>query len=83
MPDRHRRLLRFLPQREFMRSLIMQGALMQKPGHSFEEETIKLGRRIARELPRRAVVLLIVNLGAGKYHARPKGMSAAWARRFA
>jgi tRNA threonylcarbamoyladenosine biosynthesis protein TsaE len=31
-----------------------------------EEETIELGRKIARELPRRAVVLLIGNLGAGK-----------------
>lgn len=31
-----------------------------------EEETIELGQRIARELPRRAVVLLIGNLGAGK-----------------
>jgi tRNA threonylcarbamoyladenosine biosynthesis protein TsaE len=31
-----------------------------------EEETIELGSRIARELPRRAVVLLIGNLGAGK-----------------
>jgi tRNA threonylcarbamoyladenosine biosynthesis protein TsaE len=31
-----------------------------------EDETIELGRRIARELPRRAVVLLIGNLGAGK-----------------
>lgn len=31
-----------------------------------EEETIELGRRIARELPSRAVVLLIGNLGAGK-----------------
>ncbi len=31
-----------------------------------EEETIELGRRIARELPRQAVVLLIGNLGAGK-----------------
>ena len=31
-----------------------------------EEETIELGRQIARELPRRAVVLLIGNLGAGK-----------------
>jgi tRNA threonylcarbamoyladenosine biosynthesis protein TsaE len=31
-----------------------------------EEETVGLGRRIARELPRRAVVLLIGNLGAGK-----------------
>jgi len=31
-----------------------------------EEETIELGRRIAGELPRKAVVLLIGNLGAGK-----------------
>jgi tRNA threonylcarbamoyladenosine biosynthesis protein TsaE len=31
-----------------------------------EEETIALGERIARELPRKAVVLLIGNLGAGK-----------------
>jgi tRNA threonylcarbamoyladenosine biosynthesis protein TsaE len=31
-----------------------------------EEETIELGRRIARELPSRAVLLLIGNLGAGK-----------------
>ena len=31
-----------------------------------EEETIELGRRIARDLPPRAVVLLIGNLGAGK-----------------
>ena len=31
-----------------------------------EEETIELGRKIARDLPRRAVVLLIGNLGAGK-----------------
>lgn len=31
-----------------------------------EEETIALGERIARELPSRAVVLLIGNLGAGK-----------------
>ena len=31
-----------------------------------EEETIELGRRIARDLPSRAVVLLIGNLGAGK-----------------
>ena len=30
------------------------------------EETIELGRRIAADLPRRAVVLLIGNLGAGK-----------------
>jgi tRNA threonylcarbamoyladenosine biosynthesis protein TsaE len=33
---------------------------------SSEAETIDLGERIARELPRRAVVLLIGNLGAGK-----------------
>ena len=31
-----------------------------------EEETIALGERLARDLPRRAVVLLIGNLGAGK-----------------
>lgn len=31
-----------------------------------EDETIELGRRIGRDLPRRAVVLLIGNLGAGK-----------------
>jgi tRNA threonylcarbamoyladenosine biosynthesis protein TsaE len=31
-----------------------------------EEETIELGRRIARALPHRAVLLLIGNLGAGK-----------------
>ena len=31
-----------------------------------DEETIELGRRIAAALPRRAVVLLIGNLGAGK-----------------
>jgi len=31
-----------------------------------EEETIALGERLARELPRRATVLLIGNLGAGK-----------------
>jgi tRNA threonylcarbamoyladenosine biosynthesis protein TsaE len=31
-----------------------------------EEETIELGREIANELPRKAVVLLIGNLGAGK-----------------
>ena len=31
-----------------------------------EEETIELGRKIARGLPKRAVVLLIGNLGAGK-----------------
>jgi len=31
-----------------------------------EEETIEIGRQIARELPRNCVVLLIGNLGAGK-----------------
>jgi tRNA threonylcarbamoyladenosine biosynthesis protein TsaE len=31
-----------------------------------EEETIAAGEQIARELPRRAVVLLVGNLGAGK-----------------
>jgi tRNA threonylcarbamoyladenosine biosynthesis protein TsaE len=31
-----------------------------------EEETIELGRTIARQLPKSAVVLLIGNLGAGK-----------------
>ncbi|MEO7651657.1 MAG: tRNA (adenosine(37)-N6)-threonylcarbamoyltransferase complex ATPase subunit type 1 TsaE [Bryobacteraceae bacterium] len=31
-----------------------------------EEETVALGRRLARELPARGVVLLIGNLGAGK-----------------
>lgn len=31
-----------------------------------EEETIALGERLANELPRRGVVLLIGNLGAGK-----------------
>ena len=31
-----------------------------------EEETISLGERLASELPRRGVVLLIGNLGAGK-----------------
>jgi tRNA threonylcarbamoyladenosine biosynthesis protein TsaE len=31
-----------------------------------EAETVELGRRIAAELPSRAVVLLIGNLGAGK-----------------
>lgn len=31
-----------------------------------EEETIELGRRIASRLPKRAVVMLIGNLGAGK-----------------
>jgi tRNA threonylcarbamoyladenosine biosynthesis protein TsaE len=31
-----------------------------------EEDTIELGRRIAATLPKRAVILLIGNLGAGK-----------------
>jgi tRNA threonylcarbamoyladenosine biosynthesis protein TsaE len=31
-----------------------------------EEETIELGRRIAAKLPRKAIVLLIGDLGAGK-----------------
>jgi tRNA threonylcarbamoyladenosine biosynthesis protein TsaE len=31
-----------------------------------EEETIEVGRRIACDLPRKAVVLLLGNLGAGK-----------------
>jgi tRNA threonylcarbamoyladenosine biosynthesis protein TsaE len=31
-----------------------------------EEETVALGEKLARELPRRAAVLLIGNLGAGK-----------------
>ena len=35
-----------------------------------EDETIELGRRIAAELPRRAVVLLIGNLGAGSGDTR-------------
>ncbi len=33
---------------------------------SSEEETIELGRRLARELPPKAAVVLIGNLGAGK-----------------
>src|SRR5580658_5255435 len=33
---------------------------------SSEDETIELGQRLASELPHRAVVLLIGNLGAGK-----------------
>jgi tRNA threonylcarbamoyladenosine biosynthesis protein TsaE len=33
---------------------------------SSEEETVALGERLAAELPQRAVVLLIGNLGAGK-----------------
>jgi tRNA threonylcarbamoyladenosine biosynthesis protein TsaE len=39
--------------------------LLQFETHS-EEETIALGRRIAKMLPMRAAVLLIGNLGAGK-----------------
>lgn len=31
-----------------------------------EDETVEVGRAIARELPRKSVVLLIGNLGAGK-----------------
>src|SRR5271168_2460979 len=44
----------------------MQALKMQSWVTHSEEETIELGRRIAAELPRRAVVLLIGNLGAGK-----------------
>ena len=33
---------------------------------SSEEETIELGEKLAQQLPSRAVVLLIGNLGAGK-----------------
>jgi tRNA threonylcarbamoyladenosine biosynthesis protein TsaE len=40
-----------------------------------EEETIALGRELARELPRKCVVLLIGNLGAGKT-ALAKGILA-------
>ena len=32
----------------------------------YEDETIALGRLLARQLPEKAVVLLIGNLGAGK-----------------
>lgn len=39
---------------------------MQRFETRSEEETIELGRRIAAALPKRAVVLLIGNLGAGK-----------------
>jgi tRNA threonylcarbamoyladenosine biosynthesis protein TsaE len=39
---------------------------MPKETTHSEEETVELGRRIALALPRRAVVLLIGNLGAGK-----------------
>ena len=53
--------------------------MKSKVTHS-EEETIELGRQIARELPRRAVVLLIGNLGAGKTTLAKgivKGLNAA------
>ena len=40
-----------------------------------EEETIALGRELGRELPRKCVVLLIGNLGAGKT-ALAKGILA-------
>ncbi len=39
---------------------------MQSFETASEEETIELGERLARDLPRRAVVLLIGELGAGK-----------------
>ena len=39
---------------------------MQRFQTHSEEETIELGRRIAAQLPRRAVVLLTGELGAGK-----------------
>ncbi len=39
---------------------------MRRFESSSEEETIAVGRQIARDLPARAVVLLIGNLGAGK-----------------
>ena len=45
-----------------------------------EEETIALGERLARELPRRGVVLLIGDLGAGKTTMAKgivKGLAAA------
>lgn len=45
-----------------------------------EEETIALGESLARQLPRRAVVLLTGNLGAGKTtlaKGMVKGLSAA------
>jgi tRNA threonylcarbamoyladenosine biosynthesis protein TsaE len=44
-----------------------------------EEETIALGERLATELPAKAVVLLIGNLGAGKTLAKGlvKGLGAA------
>jgi tRNA threonylcarbamoyladenosine biosynthesis protein TsaE len=45
-----------------------------------EDETIALGERLARDLPQRAVVLLIGNLGAGKTtlaKGMVKGLGAA------
>jgi tRNA threonylcarbamoyladenosine biosynthesis protein TsaE len=45
-----------------------------------EDDTIALGERLARELPRRGVVLLIGNLGAGKTTLAKgiaKGLAAA------
>ena len=39
---------------------------MRKHSTNSEEETIALGEQLARELPRRAVVLLTGDLGAGK-----------------
>ena len=39
---------------------------MPKHRSASEEETLALGERLAGELPRRGVVLLIGNLGAGK-----------------
>ena len=40
--------------------------MCRRTGAASEAETIELGRRLARELPPRGVVLLIGNLGAGK-----------------
>ena len=39
---------------------------MRKYRTASDAETVELGRRLARELPARGVVLLIGNLGAGK-----------------
>ncbi len=47
---------------------------------SSEAETIALGRRLARELPPRGVVLLIGNLGAGKT-TLAKGIASGLRRR--
>jgi tRNA threonylcarbamoyladenosine biosynthesis protein TsaE len=46
--------------------IIFPGRSMNAFETCSEDETIELGRRIAANLPRRAVVLLIGNLGAGK-----------------